>query len=169
MLQWLTQWKPVDSEVGIVNVTSEYAMIAVQGTEAVGIVDSLCDIDASAVRSFTTVPAIIGSSQAWLARTDYTGEDGFQIVVTSDSVGGLWRALVDGSCVPCGLGARDVLRLEAGLLLHGNDMDTNHHPYEAGLDRFVKPDRKGYVASPALTRIRDESLSSKLVGLVVTG
>ena len=169
MLQWLAQWKPVDSEVAIVNVTSEYAMMAVQGPEAVGIVDSPCDIDASAVRSFTTVQAIIGSSQAWLARTGYTGEDGFEIVVTSDSVVGLWRALVDVGCVPCGLGARDVLRLEAGLLLHGNDMDTNHNPYEAGLDRFVKPDRKGYVAGPALTRIRDESLSRKLVGFVVTG
>ncbi len=169
VLQWLTQWNPVDSEVAIVNVTSEYAMIAAQGPEAVRIVDSLCDIDASAVRPFTSVQVIIGSSQAWLARTGYTGEDGFEIIVASNSVVDLWRALVDAGCVPCGLGARDVLRLEAGLLLHGNDMDTDHNPYEAGLDRFVKPDRVGYVAGPALTRIRDESLSRKLVGFVVTG
>ena len=62
-----------------------------------------------------------------------------------------------------------MLRLEAGLLLYGNDMDTDHNPYEAGLDRFVRPDRDGYVAGPALMRIRDESLSWKLVGFVITG
>ena len=169
VIQWLAQWRPADSDVEIVNVTSEFAMIAVQGPDAVGIVDNLCDIDASAVRPFTTVQAMIGPSQAWLARTGYTGEDGFEIIVASDRVVDIWLALVDAGCVPCGLGARDVLRLEAGLLLHGNDMDTDHNPYEAGLDRFVKPDREGYVAGPALMRIRDESLSRKLVGFVVTG
>ena len=169
VIQWLTQWKPADSEVAVVNVTSEYAMIAVQGPDAVGIVNSLCDIDASAVRPFTTVQAMIGSSQVWLARTGYTGEDGFEIIVASDRAVDLWLALAGAGCVPCGLGARDVLRLEAGLLLYGNDMDTDHNPYEAGLDRFVRPDRDGYVAGPALMRIKDESLSWKLVGFVITG
>lgn len=169
VLRWLARWKRVDSEVAIVDVTSEYAMIAVQGPDAVGIVNSLCDIDASSVRPFATKQALIGPTQTWLARTGYTGEDGFEIIVASDCVVDLWSALVSAGCVPCGLGARDVLRLEAGLLLHGNDMDTDHNPYEAGLDRFVKADREGYVAGPALTRIRDESLSRKLVGFVLTG
>ena len=68
----------------------------------------------------------------------------------------------------CGLAARDVLRLEAGLLLHGNDMDASVNPYEAGLDRFVEPDRDGYAAGPALRRIRDAGVSRKIVGFKMT-
>ncbi|MDA0769362.1 MAG: glycine cleavage system protein T [SAR202 cluster bacterium Casp-Chloro-G4] len=169
VLQWLARWNEPDAGVAIVNVTSESAMIAIQGPDAVGMVDGLCDIDASAVRPFATVKASIGSSQVWLARTGYTGEDGFEIIVPADSAGELWNALASAGATPCGLGARDVLRLEAGLLLHGNEMDTGVNPYEAGLDRFVDPDRDGYVAGPVLNRLKKAGLSKRLVGFVLTG
>ena len=69
--------------------------------------------------------------------------------------------------MPCGLGARDVLRLEAGLLLHGNDMTKEINPYEAGLDRFVDPDREGYVGREVLVKARDEGVHRKIVGFIM--
>ena len=71
---------------------------------------------------------------------------------------------MDKGATPSGLGARDVLRLEAGLLLHGNDMDTSINPYEAGLDKFVNPDREEYVPGETLRRVRDQGVSRRLVG-----
>jgi aminomethyltransferase len=76
---------------------------------------------------------------------------------------------MNSGAAACGLGARDVLRLEAGLLLHGNDMDTSINPYEASLDKFVDPDRDGYVAGIALRKIRDEGPSRKLVAFNMIG
>ncbi|CAI8037696.1 Glycine cleavage system H protein [Geodia barretti] len=81
----------------------------------------------------------------------------------------IWMTLVDEGAASCGLGARDVLRLEAGLLLHGNDMSVDTNPYEAGVGRFVRPDRRGYVAREALLRARDEGVERSLVGFVMTG
>ena len=172
VLQWLKRWDQSGSEVTVVDVTSEYAMIAVQGPDAVEMVDGLCDSDdagVSAIRPFATKRVSIASIEVWLARTGYTGEDGFEIIVPASAAVEIWRKLMAAGAVPCGLGARDVLRLEAGLLLHGNDMDVNINPYEAGLDRFVDPDRDGYVAGPSLTRIRDAALARKLIGFTITG
>ena len=172
VLQWLKRWDQSGSEVTVVDVTSQYAMIAVQGPDAVGMVDGLCDLDdagVSAIRPFATKRVSIASIEVWLARTGYTGEDGFEIIVPASAAVEIWRKLIAAGAVPCGLGARDVLRLEAGLLLHGNDMDVNINPYEAGLDRFVDPDRDGYVAGPSLTRIRDAALARKLIGFTITG
>jgi aminomethyltransferase len=81
----------------------------------------------------------------------------------------IWRALSDAGAVPCGLGARDVLRLEAGLPLHGNDIDSGTNPYEAGLGRFVDVDRDEYVARESLIRLRDEVPARRLVGFDVVG
>ena len=81
----------------------------------------------------------------------------------------IWMLLVEQGAASCGLGARDVLRLEAGLLLHGNDMSVDTNPYEAGLERFVRPDRRGYVARKALLKARDEGVNRKLVGFFMTG
>jgi len=89
--------------------------------------------------------------------------------VPADRAVELWTLLRDGGATPCGLGARDVLRLEAGMLLHGNDMDTSVNPAEAGLGRFVDPDRDGYMAGEALRRIRDDGVGRTLVGFNVIG
>ena len=106
--------------------------------------------------------------ETFLARTGYTGEDGFEIMVPSESAAAMWESLMGLGAAACGLGARDVLRLEAGLLLHGNDMDTSVNPYEAGLDRFVDPDRDGYVAGEALRAIRDGGVSRKIAAFEMT-
>ena len=102
---------------------------------------------------------------SYLARTGYTGEDGFEIMLPAEAAPGLWSGLVDLGASSCGLGARDVLRLEAGLLASlATDMSTDIDPYEAELDRFVDADREDYVAGAALRGIRDTGPSRRIVG-----
>lgn len=169
VLAWLARWKPSHDEVRMEVVTSEVAMIAHQGPRATEILQRVTAADLDKVRPFRTVDTEVAGVHAMLARTGYTGEDGFELMVSSKSAVEIWMLLVDRGATPCGLGARDVLRLEAGLLLHGNDMDTSVNPYEAGLERFVDPDREGYVAGDALRRIRDEGAKRRLVGFTMVG
>jgi aminomethyltransferase len=104
-----------------------------------------------------------------VARTGYTGEDGFEIMPPSDRAAELWRALETEGVAPAGLGARDVLRLEAGLMLHGNDMTVDNNPYEAGLERFTYIDTPGYIAGESLAAIRDAGTARVIVGFRMVG
>ena len=169
VLEWLGRWLPSSTGVQLKDVTSQLAMIALQGPAAQDILQAVTEHDLSTIRPFGSVDASVAGSQALVARTGYTGEDGFEVILPHEGVVELWNASCEKGAVPCGLGARDVLRLEAGLLLHGNDMDTSINPYEAGLDRFVDPDREGYVAGEALRAIRAAGAGRKLVGFEVVG
>ena len=110
---------------------------------------------------------MLGKS-VFLGRTGYTGEDGFELVVDAADAEYLWRSLMDQGAVPCGLGARDVLRLEAGLPLHGHEIDEETTPIEAGLERFVGFD-KDYVGAEVLRKQKEEGVDRKLVGLTLPG
>ena len=167
VVEWVSRWKAPDTKLR--DLTSDVAMIAVQGPAAAKALDSLATANLSSMRLFRAVETEVAGVQALLARTGYTGEDGFEIVLPSPRAAELWSLLMEGGASPCGLGARDVLRLEAGLLLHGNDMDVSTNPYEAGLDRFVDPDRDGYVAGEALRRIRDDGTARRIVGFRMVG
>ena len=169
VLEWLDRWARPGDAVTIDDVTSRTAMIAHQGPEAAGVLGRLTELDLASVKSFRAIDAQVAGGEAFLARTGYTGEDGFEVIVPADRAVELWTLLRDGGATPCGLGARDVLRLEAGMLLHGNDMDTSVNPAEAGLGRFVDPDRDGYMAGEALRRIRDDGVGRTLVGFNVIG
>ena len=169
--EWLEKWTLGGSDVSMRNLTAEVAMIACQGPDAEDTLQRLTDFDLSLsnLRPFRGRSMTICGAACYVGRTGYTGEDGFEIMAPSDDAPSLWLALVEMGAVSCGLAARDVLRLEAGLLLHGNDMDMSVNPYEAGLGRFVEPDREEYVAGEALRRIRDEEVSRKLVGFSMEG
>ena len=171
VIEWLEKWTPDGSDVSMKNVTAEIAMIACQGPDAEDTLQRLTDFDLSLsnLRPFRGRSMTIRGAACYVGRTGYTGEDGFEIMPPSDDAPALWQALVELGAASCGLAARDVLRLEAGLLLHGNDMDTSINPYEAGLDRFVNPDRDEYVAGEALRKIRDEGVSRKMVGFSMVG
>ena len=99
-----------------------------------------------------------------IARTGYTGEDGFEIMIHRNQSEKIWSALHKLGAIPAGLGSRDLLRLEAGMVLYGNDMDLTTNPYEVGLGRFVKPDRSGYVAREALLNFQKFPTNRQLVG-----
>ena len=166
---WLLRWRRGSDEVDVNVVTEELAMIAHQGPTAQLMLSGLTDHDLSSLRLFRAAETEIAGAPSIVARTGYTGEDGFELMVPAGDAARIWRALSDAGAVPCGLGARDVLRLEAGLPLHGNDIDAGTNPYEAGLGRFVDLDREEYVARESLIRLRDEGPARRLVGFDVVG
>ena len=149
--------------------TDDSGMIAVQGPNAVELTQRLSDSQMSSLRPFAIGEAEIAGVPCRVARTGYTGEDGFEIMPPVDRAADLWSALETEGAAPCGLGARDVLRLEAGLLLHGNDMTVDENPYEAGLERFVYLDSPGYVAAEALRAVRESGPEKRLTGFRMTG
>ncbi|HEX9035007.1 MAG TPA: glycine cleavage system aminomethyltransferase GcvT [Streptosporangiaceae bacterium] len=150
--------------------TDDYALIAVQGPRAAGILSGLTDLDLDEVRYYASYPATVAGSKALLARTGYTGEDGFEIFVAPAEAVGVWQALTDAGqadgLVPAGLAARDSLRLEAGMPLYGNELGMDVTPYEAGLGRVVKLDKPGdFVGRAALAERAESAPSRVLVGL----
>jgi aminomethyltransferase len=150
------------------------ALIAVQGPAAAGIVGPLTDVDLAALRYYAIAEGRVAGIPALVARTGYTGEDGFEVFVEWGRADHLWSTLAEGGrkagLVPAGLGARDTLRLEAGMPLYGNELDSTTNPYEAGLGRVVKLDKPGdFVGRAALERVARDGPTRRLVGLIVRG
>ena len=110
-----------------------------------------------------------GPTHWYVARTGYTGEDGFEVMLPANQAEGLWRALTAAGASSCGLGARDTLRLEAGMNLYGNDMSESHHPLESGLAWTVafEPATRNFVGRAALEAVRAAGDAAKLVGLLL--
>jgi len=151
--------------------SDDWAQLAVQGPRAPELVNSLCEpwvIDL-AYYHFREA-TVAGVRGCIVARTGYTGEDGFEVFCPPDGARKLWDAVVAKGAVPCGLGARDSLRLEVAYRLYGNDMDEDHTPLEAGLGWIVKLDKPGgFIGSEALIRQKKEGLKRKLAGFKLTG
>ena len=171
VVEWIWRWvADADEErVTIDDVTDRYAMIAHQGPRAIEMLEEAAGRSFSELKPFAAVDARMAGVDVFLGRTGYTGEDGVEIIAPRESAPDVWNMLLGVGARACGLGARDVLRLEAGLLLHGNDMDASVNPYEAGLHRFVDPDREGYVAGDALRRVRGGGVERRLAGFTVLG
>jgi aminomethyltransferase len=151
--------------------TSDYALIAIQGPRSAGILASLTNADLDAVRYYASYSATVAGAQALLARTGYTGEDGFEIFVGPDDAISVWQALAsagrDAGLVPAGLAARDSLRLEAGMPLYGNELGRDMTPFDAGLGRVVKLDKPGdFVGRAALAKRAEAAPARELVGLM---
>jgi aminomethyltransferase len=151
--------------------SDDWAQIAIQGPKAPALVDALCEPRVLDLRYYHFRQATVaGIPGCIVARTGYTGEDGFEVFVPPAGARKLWSALVERNAVPCGLGARDSLRLEVAYRLYGNDMDEEHTPLEAGLGWIVKLDKPGgFIGSDALIRQKKEGLRRKLVGFKLTG
>jgi aminomethyltransferase len=150
------------------------ALVAVQGPRSVDIVGPMTDVDLTALRYYAIAEGQVAGIDALVARTGYTGEDGFEIFVDNERAAELWDALLEAGgphgLVPVGLGARDTLRLEAGMPLYGNDLDPTISPYDAGLGRVVKLAKPAdFVGKAALERLAAEPPRRRLVGLVVRG
>jgi aminomethyltransferase len=154
--------------VAVENVSDQYALLAVQGPRAVEIVQGLTDADLDAIRYYRFAEGSVAGVPAILSRTGYTGEDGFELYVPPDAAADLWRELLrvgaEAGLQPAGLGARDTLRLEAGMALYGNDIDDTTTPWEAGLDWTVKPAAGDFVGRAALMAQKEAGIQRKLVG-----
>ncbi len=169
---WITQHLKSFPGASMTDFTTESVMIAVQGPAAAALVDGLCvgEENPSSLRPFGSMSQAVDLRtdaslvEVFIGRTGYTGEDGFEFVADAIHGPALWDALVEAQATPCGLGARDVLRLEAGLRLHGSDMDSTKSPLEAGLDRFVNLDKESFIGREALKAQNSQGLSQKLVG-----
>jgi aminomethyltransferase len=151
------------------NERGDLAMLAVQGPEARTLFGKLLSLeDAATALSLSNFSALqIGPW--YIARTGYTGEDGFEVMVPEADAQPVWRKLNELGVKSCGLGARDTLRLEAGMNLYGNDMDESTHPLESGLAwtvAFQPPDRR-FIGRDALEAIKAQGVQRKLVGLLL--
>lgn len=151
--------------------SDDWAQIAVQGPLAAGIVDALCEPKVIDLAYYHFREAkVAGVAGCIVARTGYTGEDGFEIFCPPLQAKHLWDTLREKGGTPCGLGARDSLRLEVAYRLYGNDMDEDHTPLEAGLAWIVKLDKPaGFIGADALKKQKAEGLKRKLVGFKLTG
>ena len=150
------------------------ALIAIQGPKSADILGPFTDVNLVVLKYYAIAEGEVAGIPAFVARTGYTGEDGFEIFVENGRAVELWRTLLEaGSPLglqPVGLGARDTLRLEAGMPLYGNDLDRSTNPYEAGQGRVVKLEKPGdFVGRAALEKIARDGVSRRLVGLVVKG
>jgi aminomethyltransferase len=172
---WMREQAPSDLELD--DLSDQLALIAVQGPRAVDILEPLARMDeqGSALRDlrpfFATGLSLAGITDAQvqrISRTGYTGEDGFEIYIDSERAGQVWDAVIEAGAaqglVPAGLGARDTLRLEAGLRLYGQDMDDDTDPYSCGLGWTVKLDKGDFIGRRALQSLR-ESPPHRFVGL----
>ncbi|WP_432497203.1 glycine cleavage system aminomethyltransferase GcvT [Kineococcus gypseus] len=154
------------------------ALLAVQGPTAALIVGELVDADLAALGYYRCTPAALrtaaGAVRVLLARTGYTGEDGFEVLLPVEHAGAAWEALLNAGrvhdAVPCGLACRDILRLEAGMPLYGHELSREVDPYTAGLGRVVKLDKPGaWTGREALERLARRAPERVLVGLRGTG
>ncbi|MFD4553372.1 glycine cleavage system aminomethyltransferase GcvT [Streptomyces sp. NPDC058469] len=154
-----------------------YALLAVQGPESPGILKSLTDADLDGLKYYAGLPGTVAGVPALIARTGYTGEDGFELFVSPGDAEKLWQALTEAGApvglIPCGLSCRDTLRLEAGMPLYGHELSTSLTPFDAGLGRVVKFEKDGdFVGREALTEAASRAASQPprvLVGLVAEG
>jgi len=157
----------------VTDATGDYALVAIQGPEAAGILAPLAGgIDLGAVKYYAGVFGEVAGRKAWVARTGYTGEDGFEVFCRPEDAARIWEALAAGGAaaglVPAGLAARDTLRLEAGMPLYGNELGPDVTPFEAGLGRVVKFDKPGeFVGRAALAARAASGPRQRLAGLTI--
>lgn len=169
LVSWICGWQRLYSEVRIKDVTRTLGMIAAQGPAAPELVAEALGKELLALPKFHIAQGHFRGEPVLAARTGYTGEDGFELMGDVQHLPALWRSLVKAGGKPCGLGARDTLRLEAGLCLYGNDLDESRDPVTAGLGRLVRLDKGRFLGREALARITAQGPAERLVGLQVLG
>jgi aminomethyltransferase len=161
--------------VQLKNVSAEYCQLAVQGPEAQSILQKLTDLPLAEIKYYTFRHGIVDGVEGIVSRTGYTGEDGFEIYAPADRAEQLWTRVLDAGntgtptgVLPCGLAARNTLRLEAGLALYGHEIDDTTTLLEANLGWICKLDKGDFTGREALARQKQEGVKRKLVGFEVT-
>ena len=152
--------------------TAEIALLALQGPRAQEVLQRLTPAPLESIRYYWFRDGVeVAGRRALVSRTGYTGEDGFEIYVGAEHAGAVWDAILEAGksagVRPAGLGARDTLRLEAGILLHGNDMDKTVTPLECGLAWTVKLGKGEFVGAPGLRRQKAEGVPRRLIGFTL--
>ena len=171
--RWITdQAAQLGGDIAVVNASSRYALLALQGPASAAILAELCTIDLDPVKYYRFVAGEVAGARAIVSRTGYTGEDGFEIFLQPAQATRVWDAiLLAGAGVdirPCGLGARDTLRLESCMRLYGNEMDETVSVLEAGLGWIVGWDKPAFLGHEALREQRARGVSRRIVAFEMT-
>jgi aminomethyltransferase len=149
--------------------SDEIALIAPQGPNAADLLTELTALDLEAIGNYRAAPGSVAGIDCLVARTGYTGEDGFELFCDAKRARELWEAVTDAGerhgLRPCGLGARDTLRLEAGMPLYGNELGRDTNPFEANMGRVVKLEKGDFVGRAALQAVQASGPERKLIGL----
>ena len=157
---------PVDLQ----DLSKEKVLIAVQGPQAAAYLQPFVQEDLTPIKAFGHLEATVLDQPAFIARTGYTGEDGFEVMVAPEVGVELWRSLLSAGVTPCGLGARDTLRLEAAMALYGQDIYETTTPLEAGLGWVIHLDSKGdFIGRSVLEQQKAAGVERRLVGIEMQG
>jgi len=155
------------------NAGPRYAQLAIQGPLATGVLRKLTDADLTSVKRYHFVDGTVSSAAARIARTGYTGEDGWEIYIAPEDAERLWgqilRAGAEFGIQPCGLGARNTLRMESAMPLYGHEIHASITPWEAGLDWIVKLDKGDILGREALVKQKERGIARKLAGFEMQG
>jgi aminomethyltransferase len=165
---WIAeQIKPAGDAVAV-DASSRYALLAVQGPAAMGVLQTLTGVDLAGIKYYWFAHGEVAGVRATVSRTGYTGEDGFEIFIPPQSADRVWQAILEAGreadVVPCGLGARDTLRLEAAMRLHGNDIDETRTAVEADLNWIVGWKKDDFIGAAALREQKANGVARKIVG-----
>ena len=165
---WIAAQIGEAGEAAAVDSSSRYALIAVQGPAALDTLQPLCTVDLSVIKYYWFTHGEVAGARALVSRTGYTGEDGFEIFVRPEMADRVWQAVLQSGrsadVIPCGLGARDTLRLEAAMRLYGNDIDETTTPLEADLSWIVGWKKDSFIGHERLREQREEGVARKLIG-----
>ncbi|GCE05159.1 glycine cleavage system aminomethyltransferase GcvT [Dictyobacter aurantiacus] len=166
---WVQQQAKQFQHVSLSNQSDTTALIALQGPLALDILQPLTAVDLKDMRYYRFVPGEVAGIHCLISRTGYTGEDGFELYCSSADAVGLWDSLLAAGqpkgLLPAGLGARDTLRLEAGLCLYGHELDEQTNPLEARLGWTVKLAKGAFIGSEALQKVKEQGPKRLLVGV----
>jgi len=163
----------VGSVVEVRNLSDDIALLAIQGPRAREILQKLTSVELSKLQYYFFIEGDVAGIRSCISRTGYTGEDGFEIYIPPQYANALWNTLLEAGAPaglqPCGLGARDTLRLEAKMALYGQDIDDRHTVLEADLGWIVKLEKGAFIGREALARQKAEGIKRKLVGFEMLG
>ena len=165
---WIAGHIAAAGDAVAVDASSRYALLALQGPRALEILQPLTDVDLAAMKYYRFAHGEVASVRATVSRTGYTGEDGFEIFVPPPSADRAWQAILQtgrsAGVIPCGLGARDTLRLEAGMRLYGNDIDETTTPLEADLGWTIGWRKDDFIGAAALREQKAAGVRRKIAG-----
>jgi len=171
---WITS-HPRDESVELKNVSSEYCQLALQGPDALGILQKLTDLPLEQIKYYHFDQGAVDGVPAIVSRTGYTGEDGFEVYAAADKAEQLWDKILDAGntgspegVLPCGLAACNTLRLEAAMALYGHEIDETTTLLEANLGWICKLNKGDFVGREALAKQKEEGVKRRLVGFEIT-
>jgi aminomethyltransferase len=168
---WITSHKK-DENVTLTNASADYCQIAVQGPEAIGILKTLTDTNLDEIKYYHFTTGRVDGVESIISRTGYTGEDGFEVYADAKSAEQLWKKFLEAGAsvgiVPCGLAARNTLRLESAMSLYGHELSDDITPLEAGLGWITKLAKGDFIGSDALKQKKESGLTRKIVGFEMT-